>query len=92
MGQEKQEACQLYIEQEIEKGLSEGKTAYSLGKEIAVWIEKLFEVKMKPRTIEKRADRIKEDLATNVAIGKGLSNSTKGGHLSTLIELTYRQH
>uniref|UniRef100_A0A6M3JHP1 Putative methyltransferase n=1 Tax=viral metagenome TaxID=1070528 RepID=A0A6M3JHP1_9ZZZZ len=68
MGAEKQEACQLYIEQEIERGLAEGKTSYSLGKEIAVWIEKLFEVKMKPQTIEKRAQRVQEDLKTNVFI------------------------
>jgi len=64
---EKQEACQLYIEQEIDAGLEEGKTPYSIGKEIAGWIEKLFEVKVKPTTIEKRAERIRNiNFPTNV--------------------------
>lgn len=58
------EACQLYIEQQIEEGLEEGKTPYYIGKDLAVWIEKLFEVKIAPRTIEQRARR--QD-ATNVA-------------------------
>lgn len=57
-----QEACQLFIEQEIEKGLAEGKTTYSIGKEVAQWIQKLFEVKINPDTIRVRADR----LCTNV--------------------------
>ena len=68
MGIEKQEACQLYIEQEIEKGIEEGKTPYSMGKEIAGWIEKLFEAKISPKTIEKRAQRQQEKVKTNVFI------------------------
>ncbi len=30
-----QEQCQLFIEQEIDKALQEGRSAYSVGKEIA---------------------------------------------------------
>jgi hypothetical protein len=63
---EKQEACQLYIEQEIEEGLTEGKTKYAIGQEIAGWIEKLFGAKVKPNTIVQRAHRFEEKLVTNV--------------------------
>ena len=54
---EKQEACQLYIEQEIEEGLRKGQTPYHIGKELAVWIEKLFETKIPAETIKSRAYR-----------------------------------
>ena len=60
------EACELLIEQEIKDGLEQGKKPYSIGKDIAAWVEKLFEVKIKPTTLEKRAERIKEILPTNV--------------------------
>jgi hypothetical protein len=30
-----QEACQLFIEQEIKEGLAQGETPYSIGKELA---------------------------------------------------------
>jgi len=63
MALEKQEACQLYIEQEIETGLEKGQTPYQIGKQVAEWVEKLFEVAVKPDTIRKRADR---QLRTNV--------------------------
>ena len=58
------EACELYIEQEIKDGLAQGKKPYSIGKELSGWVEKVFEVTIKPRTIEQRARRID---ATNVA-------------------------
>lgn len=58
------EACQVYMEQQIEEGLEEGKTPYAIGKEISTWMEKLFEAKIPHRTIEQRARRIN---ATNVA-------------------------
>jgi len=29
------EACQLYVEQQIKEGLSEGKSPYAIGKELA---------------------------------------------------------
>ena len=61
------EACELYIEQEIKDGLEQGKKPYSIGKELSTWIEKLFEVSIKPATIEKRAQRIEEsENKTNV--------------------------
>lgn len=60
------EACELLIEQEIESGLRDGKTPYSIGKEISAWVEKLFEVVIKPTTIEKRAERQRDDFPTFV--------------------------
>ena len=63
---EKQEACQLYIEQEIEAGLADGKTKYAIGQEIAGWIERLFGAKVAPDTIRVRATRYEENLCTNV--------------------------
>jgi hypothetical protein len=63
----KQQACQLFIEQEIEKGLSAGKTKYAIGKEVAAWIKKFFEADVKPKTIAKKAERIDREIATNVA-------------------------
>jgi hypothetical protein len=68
MAHKNQEACQLFIEQEIQKGLDEGKTPYSIGKDLAVWIEKLFEASIPQETLERRADRAKKRLGTNVPI------------------------
>ena len=62
----KHEACELYIEQQIEEGLQEGKTPYSIGKELSDWIAKLFEVRIKPNTLRMRAERHKEKVCTNV--------------------------
>ncbi len=62
----KQEACQLFLEQEIEAGLQDGRTPYSIGKDLAKWVEKLFEAKISPRTIEQKARRRAEN-ATSVA-------------------------
>lgn len=58
------EACELFIEQEINEGLKKGKTPYSIGQELSEWVVKYFEVRIKPRTLEQRARR--QD-ATNVA-------------------------
>jgi hypothetical protein len=63
----KQQACQLFIEQEIEKGLASGKSKYAIGHEIAAWIKKLFEAEVKPNTIEQRAHRMEKQLLTNVS-------------------------
>jgi hypothetical protein len=52
-----EEACQLYIEQEIEEGLKQGKSAYSIGKEISVWVEKLFGRKITPDAVKQQALR-----------------------------------
>ncbi len=41
------EACELYIEQEIKSALNEGKRPWTIGKELASWVEKLFEVTIK---------------------------------------------
>ena len=71
----KQQACQLFIEQEIEKGLAEHKTTYAIGKEVAQWIEKLFQAKVRPETIEERARR--QRIATNVANGSTPENQTE---------------
>jgi hypothetical protein len=59
------EACQVYIEQEIQEGLAQGKTPYSIGKDLSAWVEKLFETNIPARTIEQKARRIEN--ATNVA-------------------------
>jgi hypothetical protein len=60
------EACQLYIEQQIEEDLQEGKTPYSIGKELALWLERTFAAKIPADTLKKRAQRAKEKLGTNV--------------------------
>lgn len=61
------EACQIWVEQEIERGLEEGKSKYLIGKEVAAQILKLFEVEVKPHTIEQRAHRVENELLTNVS-------------------------
>lgn len=55
------EACQLWIEQEIETGLEDGKTPYAIGKEIAKDVSVVFEVRISPDTIRKRAERQQGD-------------------------------
>ena len=72
----KQAACQLFIEQEIEKGLAEGKTKYAIGHEIAKWIKKFFEAEVTPKSIEMRARRM--DIVTNVT-----NEPTQGNHSET---------
>lgn len=62
-----QEACQLFIEQEIQDGLKQGKTPYSIGKELAAWVERLFGTCIPPKTIMSRADKAKKDyIKTNI--------------------------
>lgn len=62
------EACQIWIEQRIEEELQEqektGKSLRAIGREIAKEIERVFEAKVSPHTIDERARRM---LATNVA-------------------------
>ena len=60
------EACQLYIEQEIEASLNRGKSAYAIGKDLSAWVNKLFDARIPANTIEVRARRIKNNLRTNV--------------------------
>src|SRR5271157_4593342 len=73
----KQQACQLFIEQEIEKGLAEGKTKYAIGHEIAAWIKKLFEADVKPNTIQVRAARMEKEIVTNVTTESTPPNQTE---------------
>ena len=62
----KQEACQLYIEQQIDEGIEEGKTSYKIGKEIKQEIDTLFKTKVNFGTVVKRAQRRKTKIGTNV--------------------------
>jgi hypothetical protein len=61
------EACQLWIEQRVEEELEEGKSYRAIGRDIAKEIEKVFEAKVNPSTIERRAERFAKKGATNVA-------------------------
>lgn len=56
------EACELYIRQEIKSALEKGKKPYAIGKELSDWVAKLFEVRIKPNTIEQRAGRAKKNM------------------------------
>jgi hypothetical protein len=38
---------------------------YSIGKELSAWVEKLFEVNIKPETIKTRAYRIQQCVGSN---------------------------
>lgn len=67
-----QEACQLFIEQEIEEGLKRGKSLYSIGKETAALVEKYFDSKIPDTIIRMRAFRIKQKSVTNVTTKQGL--------------------
>ncbi len=55
----KAEACQLYIQQEIDSRLADGKTPGKLAEEIVKEVETLFEATVKHATIKKRAQRRK---------------------------------
>jgi NAD-dependent DNA ligase len=61
------EACGLWIEQRIEEELQQkkdtGASLREIGRQVAAEVERYFETKVNPRTIEKRAERS----ATNVA-------------------------
>ena len=56
------EACQLWIEQRIEEELQDkdetGKSLREIGRELAAEIEKVFEAKVSPDTLRKRAERM----------------------------------
>ena len=62
----KHEACELYIEQQIKEGLEKGETPYYIGKTLSDWISELFDAKINPKTLKKRAERQKKKLVTNV--------------------------
>ena len=48
------EACQVFIEQEIQEGLAQGKTPYSIGKDLSAWVEKLFKTVFRQLRLRKR--------------------------------------
>jgi hypothetical protein len=70
----KQEACELYIEQEIKEGLAQGKTPYSIGKDLSAWVEKLWETNIPQGTLERRARRVNAKIGTNVRIPPTVRN------------------
>lgn len=69
------EACQVWIEQRIEEELQDrgetGKSFREIGRELAAEIEKIFEAKVNPRSLEKKAGRM---TATNVAPKESTTN------------------
>ena len=65
------DVCALWIEQEIDAGLKENKTADAIGKEVSKAILKVFQTKVKPAAIKKRAQRQKQkNEGTNVPAAK----------------------
>jgi hypothetical protein len=60
------EACQMFIEEQIQEGLAQGKTPHSIGKDLTKLIAKMFEASIPAGTLKKRAQRMKEKLGTNV--------------------------
>jgi len=95
------EACQLWIEQEIEEGLAQGKNPYAIGKEISTWVNKLFEEKIPARTIEQAARRKKDaTFVASVEVPEGMIAevvaSLKGmgfkqGEIKTAIDSAIKQ-
>lgn len=77
------EACELYIEQQIQEGLDEGKSPHAIGKNLSLVVARVFDVKMKASTLEKRAQRIKKDDRTNV---RKNAESNSGTHVYREIE------
>jgi len=61
-----QEACELWIEQEVVEGLAAGKKPYVIGKEVSGWVAKLFDAKIKTKTLAQRAYRMRDKNSTNV--------------------------
>jgi hypothetical protein len=45
--------------------LAQGKTPYSIGKELSSWVEKLFETSIPPETLKSRAARIQKQIGSN---------------------------
>lgn len=52
------EACAVWVEQRVKEELEAGKGYREIGREIAAEIERVFETKVNPRTVEKRAERM----------------------------------
>ncbi len=75
----KQQTCQLFIEQEIDKGLASGKTPVSIAKELQSEIKKYFQVTLEKRSLERRARRAKhaKEDGTDVPTPKPARKHTK---------------
>lgn len=86
----KQQTCQLFIEQEIQKGLAEGKSLHAIGKDIAKEIGRIFLVSVPADTIRKRASRIKaEQGGTNVPPEPTTQNDSDNSNLEKLENTTH---
>jgi hypothetical protein len=59
------EVCEVFIEQQIEEGLQEGKTPYSIAQELSAWVEKLFQAKIPEETVKSRAYRVQQRIGSN---------------------------
>jgi len=53
----KWEACQLFIEQEVDKGILSSKNPELIGREVSKLIYKHMGIEVKPRTVAQRARR-----------------------------------
>ncbi|TEU00627.1 MAG: hypothetical protein E3J23_01980 [Candidatus Stahlbacteria bacterium] len=87
----KQEACQVYIEQEIDVKLEEGMTPSEIGKELTKEVNILFKSAVKPATIKKRAQRTKSkakttDVGTFVPTSKETSIEDKESPVSQVTQ------
>jgi N6-adenosine-specific RNA methylase IME4 len=80
------EACQLFIEQQIDEGLQHKKTPYRIGKELSEWVERLFEAKIPPSTIKKRAQRMRDKMGTNVSTQNSCQEACAITDLQRLID------
>jgi len=55
-----QQACQLFIDEEIDKGLAEGKSTHRIGEEVSEWVARIFRVKISGGTLQVRATRARQ--------------------------------
>jgi hypothetical protein len=56
-----QQACQLFIDEEIDKGLAEGKSTHRIGEEVSEWVARIFRVKISSETLRKKASRAHQE-------------------------------
>jgi hypothetical protein len=70
------QACALFIEQEIKDGLAAGKKPWTIGKELSKWVEKIFEVTINPKTIASRVTRISSNEEKKSNTSDYIDNST----------------
>jgi len=78
MAHKLEQACELFIDQEIDGGLGEGKTPHTIGKELSIWVEELFKAKVSPDAIRMRASRKRlKKPRTTVQSDKSVKTQTK---------------